>query len=110
MKLLKFYTDWCQPCKVLSTYITNNPNQFPIDISNVCADGGGDIEQELTRKFKIRSVPTCVLVDDQENEIARCTSSSGYRVYQFLSMYLVDPTGSLEGAVKHVEQVRLAGT
>ena len=68
MKLLKFYAEWCGPCKMLSMSMASieGSEGFPkveeIDI---------DRNEEMVDRYKIRSVPTMVFVDDEGNEITR---------------------------------------
>ena len=67
MKVLKFYADWCGPCKALTQVINNAGEKITIPVENVNIDENIFLAQE----FKVRSVPTMVLVDDGENEIKR---------------------------------------
>lgn len=67
MKLLKFYADWCGPCKSLSQVIKNAGDKITIPVENVNIDENIFMAQD----FQIRSVPTMVLVDDSEKEIRR---------------------------------------
>lgn len=67
MKVLKFYADWCGPCKALTTVITNAKDKIAITIENVNIDENIFLAQE----FKVRSVPTMILVDDSEQELKR---------------------------------------
>lgn len=66
MKILKFYADWCGPCKMLSQtiekYYTGDVEIESVDI---------DKDQESAIKFGIRGVPTCVLIDDNGAELRR---------------------------------------
>lgn len=58
--LIDFFADWCSPCKSLATVIE--------DIANGAADNvkvckvNIDSEKELAEKFRIRSIPTLVVV------------------------------------------------
>ena len=67
MKLLKFYAEWCQPCKMLSQVIKNAGDKITVPVEDV------DIDNNLMMSvdFKVRSVPTLVLVDDSGKEIKR---------------------------------------
>ena len=66
MKVLKFYATWCGPCKSLSAtlekYYTGDVQIENIDI---------DEQNDLAREYNIRSVPVCVLVDDNGTELRR---------------------------------------
>lgn len=67
MKLLKFYAEWCGPCKGLSQIIEQAGDKITVPIENVNIDENIFMAQN----FQVRSVPTMVLVDDNENEIKR---------------------------------------
>ena len=66
MKVLKFYATWCGPCKALSStierYYTGDVPVESIDI---------DQDNQSAIKYGVRSVPTCVLLDDAGNEVRR---------------------------------------
>lgn len=66
MKVLKFYADWCGPCKMLSKIVEDQyTGNVPVEDINI------DTNTEMAVKFGIRGVPTCVIVDDAGNEIRR---------------------------------------
>jgi len=65
MKLLKFYADWCGPCKMLSRVMEDVTLPYPVEEINI------DNDQALAIKYGIRGVPTLVLVDDNNNEVRR---------------------------------------
>jgi thioredoxin 1 len=67
MKVLKFYADWCGPCKALTRIIEIAGEKVTIPVENVNIDENIFLAQE----FKVRPVPTMILVDDTENEIKR---------------------------------------
>ena len=67
-RLLDFYATWCGPCKVLSK---------KLDSFDVCEVVKFDIEEEsyeaLVEKYEIKSVPTLVLVNDNQEKIKSWT-------------------------------------
>ena len=69
MKVLKFQADWCGPCKALSMVIKNAGDKITTKIEEV------DIDNNvfMGTTFNIRSVPTLVMVDENEKEIKRIT-------------------------------------
>lgn len=69
MKALKFYATWCGPCKGLSTIIAGAEDKITTEIVNVDIDE----DNELAIKYKVRSVPTMIVVDDTGAEIKRST-------------------------------------
>ena len=64
MKLLKFTAEWCASCKALSSKLED---------FKLCEIDEIDVEEEIdiTNEFKVRSLPTIVLIDDEEKEIDR---------------------------------------
>lgn len=66
MKLLKFQADWCGPCKMMSSVIKNLGAKVTIPIEEINIDEN----MEETRKWKVTSVPTLILVDEN-GEIKR---------------------------------------
>jgi thioredoxin 1 len=67
MKLLKFYAEWCGPCKGLSKIIDGAKDKITIPIEEYDIDN----EMMMAQEYKVRSVPTMVLVDDTGAEIKR---------------------------------------
>jgi thioredoxin 1 len=58
--LVKFSASWCSPCKVLASIIDNNPPSIPVVEVDI------DEDPELATKYKVRGVPTLVVVEDGE--------------------------------------------
>lgn len=58
--LVKFSASWCSPCKVLASIIDNNPLSIPVVEVDI------DEDPELATKYKVRGVPTLVVVEDGE--------------------------------------------
>lgn len=67
MKILKFYAPWCGPCKAQSEIIKQAGDKITIPVEEVNIDDN----VFMSTNFQIRSVPTMVLVDDNEKEVKR---------------------------------------
>jgi thioredoxin 1 len=67
MKVLKFYAEWCAPCKMMTRIIEDAKDKITTKIEEVNIDDN----VFLSTHFGIRSVPTMVMVDDNEKEIKR---------------------------------------
>ena len=66
MKVLKFYADWCEPCKMLTRTIKDAGDKITLPIEEVNVDN----DEELTLKYGIRGIPTMIIIDD-EGEIVK---------------------------------------
>jgi thioredoxin 1 len=68
MKVLKFYANWCGPCKTQTQIIKNAGDKITVKVEDVNIDDN----VFMSTNFNIRSVPTMVLVEDgTEKEIKR---------------------------------------
>lgn len=56
-KILKFSADWCNPCKVLAKNLEQAGIAIPIENIDI------DNDDQLAMQYKIRGVPTLVLVE-----------------------------------------------
>jgi|TARA_B100001758_G_C17752030_1_gene275747 thioredoxin-like negative regulator of GroEL len=66
--IIYFSAPWCGPCKTMSPMMDALKDQgLPIQKVNI------DYDATTVAKYNIKSVPTCVLVDRQMNEIKRKT-------------------------------------
>ena len=63
MKVLKFYSPLCGPCKVMDA----NLKQAGVSYENINIFE----DEELASKHNIRAIPTLVKIDDEGNEIER---------------------------------------
>ena len=69
MRVLKFSASWCNPCKNLQKSLQKNEDVLKYKVEDI------DIDESLeeAQKYGIRSVPTIVLLDDDNKEVARST-------------------------------------
>ena len=67
MKLLKFYADWCGPCKGLTMVINGAKDKIDIPIEEI------NIDEEIMTlvEYGVRSVPTMILLDENNVEVKR---------------------------------------
>lgn len=64
MKVLKFYADWCSPCRIV-TDMFKDFDKLPIEHINV------DENEELVTKFGIRNIPAIIVVNEKDEEVKR---------------------------------------
>lgn len=57
-KILRFSAEWCQPCKMLAKNLETANIETPIQYVNI------DEESDLAAQYKIRGVPTLVLLEN----------------------------------------------
>lgn len=62
-KFLKFEASWCGACKQLDKIL--NKSDLPIEHIDV----DDDKNEALIEKYKVKSLPTIVLIDEDGNEI-----------------------------------------
>ena len=67
-EVLKFYADWCGPCKMLSSTLEKVDSDISIREVDI------DTEFDVAAKYNIRSVPTMVMLENGV-EIKRVTGS-----------------------------------
>jgi|TARA_B110000977_G_scaffold141053_1_gene179013 thioredoxin-like negative regulator of GroEL len=63
-KIIYFTAPWCGPCKALGPVMERLAGQIPVHKVNI------DNDQEKAARYGVRSVPTLIKVDDQNNEVA----------------------------------------
>jgi len=57
-KILKFQASWCGPCKMLSKTFSQIQTEIEIEEIDV------DVSRDLTTQYKVRGVPTVVLLEN----------------------------------------------
>lgn len=72
MKILKFYSPLCGPCKVLKKNLKDSKIEY-VDINifeDVCYDDLGTTEH-LVEHYNIRAVPTLIKINETGEELNR---------------------------------------
>ena len=75
IKILKFESDSCPQCKALSVTLEKISKENKIDIKNI--DIEEDNNQDLIRKYNIRSIPTIVFLNE-DKEYNRLVGNQSY--------------------------------
>ena len=75
IKLLKFESDSCPQCKALSVTLERISKENKIDIKNI--DIEEDNNQDLIRKYNIRSIPTIIFLNENK-EYNRLVGNQSY--------------------------------
>ena len=68
MKLLQFKAVWCSPCKAQTKEFEKNPIDVELEAIDIDED-----DKDLATQYSIRSIPTMVLVGDNDEVINRWT-------------------------------------
>lgn len=63
MKVLKFFTEFCSPCRTMSVQLA----ELGLNVESIDAIKNHD----LVEKYSVMAVPTLIKVDEEGNEIAR---------------------------------------
>ena len=75
IKLLKFESDSCPQCKALSATLERISKENKIDIKNINIEE--DNNQDLIRKYNIRSIPTIIFLNE-DKEYNRLVGNQSY--------------------------------
>ena len=73
--ILKFESDSCPQCKALSVTLERISKENKIDIKNI--DIEEDNNQDLIRKYNIRSIPTLIFLNE-DKEYNRLVGNQSY--------------------------------
>ena len=68
MKLLKFTATWCGPCSTLNATLEKMALPEGIEMESIDLDNASPA---MISMFGVRSVPTLILVDENNKEIKR---------------------------------------
>lgn len=87
MEFIKFSATWCQPCRIMKPIVDkvfNDTNYSNINITTIDID---EDEDDLSGKYRIRSVPTLLALDDDNQVIDRISGAvSENRLRQFVEL------------------------
>ena len=75
INILKFESDSCPQCKALSITLERISKENKIDIKNI--DIEEDNNQDLIRKYNIRSIPTIIFLNENK-EYNRLVGNQSY--------------------------------
>lgn len=82
MKLLKFYADWCQPCKQLSELIRIEKLREPDESINIETDPAKGM------KYGVKGIPCLIWVNEEGAELGRIVGMPSKAVLQeFLNRF-----------------------
>lgn len=68
-KILKFSATWCAPCATLAATLAT------LDLGVLIEEIDIEENSELAAAYRVRGVPTLVLLDDNGNEVKRQTGA-----------------------------------
>ena len=71
-KLFYYSAPWCQPCQILGPIMDQVATTIPVVKINI------DYEADLAQKANVRSVPTVILVEN-EQEVRRFVGARSYQ-------------------------------
>ena len=75
IKILKFESDSCPQCKALSATLERITKEYKTDIKSI--DIEEDNNQDLIRKYNIRSIPTLIFLNEDQ-EYNRLVGNQSY--------------------------------
>lgn len=64
--ILKFYADWCKPCKRIKNIVYDRFMEYPDDIFLVELDF--DTQRSIANSMRVRSIPTLVSIVNGEQK------------------------------------------
>ena len=84
IKILKFESDSCPQCKALSVTLERITKEYKTDIKSI--DIEEDNNQDLIRKYNIRSIPTLIFLNEDQ-EYNRLIGNQSYAIINKIINY-----------------------
>lgn len=78
MKIIKFYADWCNPCKAQAKILEQIVEEEPVKLIEVDVDSTSDTDIDLVNSYNVRGLPTIIIVDDNFETLAEFRSLTTY--------------------------------
>lgn len=69
--VLLFYSEICEPCRIMSQRITELAVEHGKEARFIKIDYNDDRERDIIRKFSIVQIPTTIILDGQGNVVKR---------------------------------------
>ena len=71
-KVYLFTASWCTSCSALKQLIKQLPDEYQQMITEVSLDT--DVQKSV--QFRVRTVPSLIMVDEKENELSRLKTTN----------------------------------
>lgn len=84
IKILKFESDSCPQCKALSVTLERITKEYKTDMKSI--DIEEDNNQDLIRKYNIRSIPTLIFLNE-DKEYNRLVGNQPYAIINKIINY-----------------------
>lgn len=68
MKVVDIWAEWCPPCKKFAPIFESVSKNFP-GVKFVKVDADSLFGTEFLQKYSIRSIPTILILDDEDNVV-----------------------------------------
>lgn len=75
MEIIRFHAEWCGPCKAMQPIVDkvfSDDKYSSFTFKDIDVD---DDDDDLTSKFKIRNVPTILVINDNDEVVDKMVGS-----------------------------------